>query len=110
VTSLETALRDQYPVFFSEYRRSKPALGTYFLFKEAQPWLLGLVIKESPTSLPKPRHLEQAMIHLMQAWPQLGIQALALGPLCPMPDWASLKPLVIHYLDLLPIPTTLYES
>lgn len=110
VNPLETRLRDRFPVFFSDYRRAKPALGELYLFRESTPLLLGMVIRESAASITRPRHVEQALLNLTQSWQREGFQSLAIAPFCPDPEWTSLKSLLYQYLDGLPIPVTIIES
>ena len=114
VNPLETALRDQFPVFYSDYRRlgRTGALipGEWWFFREAKPWLLGAVLRDGPNSSTRLRHLEQVLITLRRDWQREGLKSLAIAPLASGPEAAPIRALIVDYLKDGPIPVEFYEA
>jgi hypothetical protein len=114
VTPLETDLRDQFPVFFSEYRRqtrsSRLQPGALWYFRESQPILIGAMLKDAPSSPARLRHLEQALVSFRQEYQREGITSLAIAPLGSELEWPALYALLEEYLRPLPIAIEIYEA
>lgn len=114
VNPLETALRDQFPVFYSEYRRlgRNGALvpGEWWYFREATPWLIGAILRDGPNSSTRLRHLEQALITLRRDWQREGLKSLAIAPLGTEVELAPIRALMEDYLKDGPIPVEFYEE
>jgi len=114
VSPLETTLRDQYPVFYSEYRRlgrSKAlTAGQLWFFRDAAPWFVGALIRDAANSVSRIRHLEQALITLRRDWQREGLKSLAVAPLGDPTEWGTLKEVLQEYLSPLPIPILLYDE
>ena len=114
VNPLETALRDQFPVFYSEYRRlgRTGALvpGEWWFFREATPWLLGAVLRDGPNTSTRLRHLEQVLITLRRDWQREGLKSLAIAPLASGPEAAPIRALIVDYLKDGPFPVEFYEE
>ena len=114
VNPLETALRDQFPVFYSEYRRlgRSDALipGQWWFFRESTPWLVGAILRDSPNSSTRLRHLENILITLRRDWQREGLKSLAIAPLGTDIEQAPIRALVEDYLKNGPIPVEFYEQ
>src|ERR1041384_2765341 len=93
VTSLETDLRDQFPVFYSEYRRQtrneRLQPGDLWYFRESQPMLIGAMVKGAPSSPARLRHLEQVLVSIRQEYQREGITSIAIAPLGSELEWPA---------------------
>lgn len=112
VNPLETTLRDQHPVFFSEYRRMarNNALPTLWVFRESQPWFIGVVLRDSARGIVRLRLLEQALTTLRLEWQREGLESIAVAPLGDELEWPALKGLLEELLIYIPIPIFVYEE
>ena len=114
VTPLETSLRDTYPVFYSEFRRmGRGGLlreGQLWIFRDSTPWFAAMIIKDSGSSPPRLRHLEQALVNLRRDWQREQLRTLAIAPIGDELEWQSIRMLIRDYLNPLPIPVLLYEA
>lgn len=114
VTPLEIALRDQYPVFFSEYRRmarnSLLSGGKVWIFRESQPWFVGMVVRDSARGITRLRYVEQALTQLRLEWQREGLESIAIAPLGDEIEWPALRALLEELLIYLPIPIFIYET
>jgi hypothetical protein len=114
VNPLETLLRDQYPVLFSEYRRmgrnEEFTPGQVWFFKDSQPWFVGVMIRETANGVSRLRFLEQAMVTLGHTYQRESLRSLAVAPMGSDWEWVGLKAVLQEYLHPLPIPVFLYEA
>jgi hypothetical protein len=114
VTPFEARLYDLYPPAFATYRklcrdgRLKP--GMIWLWRESQPLLLFMVVRESPVGITRLRYVEGALLTLAREYPLYGIESLALVPLAPAIDWSGLEPVVSYWLQGLPLSVHLYHE
>jgi len=114
VSPLESTLRDQYPVFFSEYRRLGRAQawseGKLWFFRETRPWLLGAFVRGSADGVTRLRHVEQCFTTLRNTWRQEGILSLAIAPLGTAEEAKALFALAQDLLGNLPFPIYYYAE
>jgi hypothetical protein len=114
VTSLNTALHDRYPVFVSEYRKRGRANslppGTCWVWRDSQPWIVGLVVREAPQGATRPRYVETAMLNLFKNWQREGLHSLALMQLADQAEWPPLRVIVEQYLGEIDLPVMVYEN
>jgi|GEM_PF-1957665 len=112
--SYETILRTRFPVFFSDYQRSitKNTLqgGNLWLFRDATPWLLGMILQDNPNGAVRLRYLEQALLQLRRDWQVEGITSLAILPFADPLEWATHRQMIDESLGGLPISIFLYDS
>jgi hypothetical protein len=114
VHSLETLLRDQYPVLFSEYRRlgrnGEFTPGQVWFFKDSQPWFVGAMIRETANGVSRLRFLEQALVDFRHNYQRESLRSLAVAPMGSELEWLGLKTVLQEHLHPLPIPVFLYET
>jgi len=112
-TPFATTLHDRYPVFVSEYgKRGRAGTllpGSVWLWRDAQPWLVGLIVRETPHSPARLRFIEQAILALYRDWQREGLRGLALPRLADPPEWRAVRDMLGHYLDALPLHIVVYE-
>ncbi|NJL93424.1 MAG: hypothetical protein HC915_06695 [Anaerolineae bacterium] len=114
VNALETLLRDDQPVFFSEYRRlaraGKLRSGQHWVFREATPWLIAGVVRESAGGITRQRYIESIVLSLLRYWQDEQLTSLAIAPLCDEPEWEAVRGLLVDQLSALPLPVIVYTS
>jgi hypothetical protein len=114
ISPLFTAVQDRYPVFASDYRkRSRAGLlttGSVWVWREGQPWIVGLVVRETLQGAVRPRYVEAAMLYLHKNWQREELASLAVMRLAEHRDWPPLRQIVEQYLGPIPLPTTIYEE
>lgn len=113
-TPLYTALHDRYPVFVSEYhKRGRANLlvpGSMWIWREGTPWIVGLVVRETPQGATRLRYVESAMLNLLKNWQYEGITSLALMRLGDDQEWPHARQIVESYLAKMGLPATIYEA
>lgn len=114
VHPLETAMRDRYPVFYSEHRRLARQDfwqgGQLWFFRDATPLLVGAMVQDSANGVVKLRFLEQALISLRREYQEQGITSLAVAPMGDALEWSSLRALLVEHVTMLPIPIVIYQQ
>lgn len=112
VSSLYTTLQDRYPVFVSEYRKQARAglltPGHMWIWREGQPWLVGLVIREAPQGATRLRYVEAALLNLYKNWEHEGLQSLAIQQLAEDSEWPVVRRLIMDYLGEIKLPVSVY--
>jgi hypothetical protein len=114
VSPLFTTLSDRYPVFVSDYHRrcrgEALAPGDIWLWRDGQPWLMGMVVRETPHSATRLRYVEAALIHLYKNWEREGLSSLAIARLAEGSDWLPARGIIEYYLSGTDLPVTVYEN
>jgi hypothetical protein len=114
VTPLYTALQDRYPVFVSEYHKRGRAEhlspGGMWVWRESQPWLVGLIVQETPQGATRLRYVEAAMLNLSKNWEREGMRSLALMRLGDPTEWPGARAVLEEHLPRLPLPVIVYED
>jgi hypothetical protein len=114
VGALPTRLLDLYPAAFATYRkqclnrRIKP--GAFWIWRESQPALGFLVIRESSVGATRVRFVESVVMTLARDYRLHGLTSLALAPLGDPLEWDALRPVVDHWLSRCPLPVVVYEQ
>jgi hypothetical protein len=112
VTPFFTTIQDRYPVFVSEYRKRGRAErltpGDFWVWREGQPWLVGLVIRDTPQGPARLRYIETALLNLYKNWEREGLHSLALALTVDEIERPALHDLVARYLGTLPV--VVYEA
>lgn len=107
VAPLYTVLQDRYPVFISEHRkRGRTALippGTCWTWRESKPWLVALLVQDTPPGVIRLRHVEAAVLNLYKSWDYEGLRSLALMRLGDEADWPATREIITQYLNMLPV-------
>jgi len=113
-SALFTALHDRYPVFVSECRKQGRAgtlrPGTVWIWREAVPWVAGLVVRDTPQGATRLRYVEAAMLALYRNREQEGLLSLAVMRLGDSTEWPSVRRILEVYLGQLGLPAVIYED
>jgi hypothetical protein len=113
VSPLFAALGDRYPVFVSDCRRRGRSgglvPGSIWVWREATPWLAGMVVRESPHSATRLRYVEAALLNLCKNWQREGLHSLALMQFVESDEWHAMQELVVRHLESLAMPVVVYE-
>ncbi len=113
-TPFYTALHDRYPVFVSEYHKQGRAgqltPGRMWVWPDSRPWLVGLIVRETPQGAARLRFVETALLNLVRDWERAGLRSLALMRLGDEQDWPIIRGLVMDALAPLALPVTVYEA
>jgi hypothetical protein len=114
VTPFHTALHDRYPVFISECSKrghgSNLTPGAVWVWREAQPWLVGLVIQETPPGAVRLRYVETAMLNLYKDWEREGLHSLAIMRFGDDGEWPTVRAVLEDYLSRIALPVIVYEA
>jgi hypothetical protein len=114
VGAFEMRLFNLYPAAFATYRkqctsgRIKP--GALWLWRESQPFLGFMVIRESSVGATRQRYVENALMTLARDYRLYSLTSVAIAPLAGMEEWAALRPLMDSWLRSCPLPITVYEQ
>jgi hypothetical protein len=114
VSHLYITLQDRYPVFVSDYRKMAHAglltPGQLWIWREGQPWLVGMVIRESPQGAVRLRYVEAALLNLYQNWEREGLHSLAIMQLADDSEWSAIRGLIKDYLEGINLAVSVYEA
>lgn len=114
VNERETRLYDRYPTAFATYRKQcqsgRIQPGMLWLWRESQPGLLFMVVRESQVGMTRLRFVEQVVMTLARDYPLYGVTSLALVPLGSREEWPFLRPVVDYWLTMSGLPITIYEQ
>jgi hypothetical protein len=114
LSAFYTAIGDRYPVFVSEChkrgRASTLETGGVWVWNDGQPWLVGLVVRETAQGAARLRYVEAALLNLYQNWEREGLRSLALMRLADDIDWPPIRELIEQYLGPLALPVIVYEA
>lgn len=114
VSPVFNALQDRYPAFVSEFhkrgRAGRLEAGTYWLWRDSRPWLLALIVRETPSGSTRLRHVDAALLALVKDGPFEGLHSLAVLRLSDGPEWADMRDLLVRRLDQLGHPALLYDD
>jgi hypothetical protein len=114
VSPFFTALQDRFPVFISEFqkrgRADKLTPGDVWIWRENDPWLMALIVRETPQGATRLRYVEAAMLNLYKISLEEMIRSLALMRLVEGEEWPAAREVVSHYLNQMALQATIYES
>jgi hypothetical protein len=112
--ALETRLIDRYPTAFAAYRKAcragKVKTGTLWLWRETQPALGVMVVRESAGGTTRLRFLEAVVMTLARDYRREGLRSLAIAAPGAPSDWPTFKPIIDYWLRNCPLPVTVYEG
>jgi hypothetical protein len=112
--ALETLLLNRYPTVFAAYRKAcragKVRTGTLWLWRETQPALGVMVVRESAGGTTRLRYLEAVVMSLARDYRREGLHSLALAAPGTSADWPTLKPVIEYWLRDCPLPVIVYEQ
>lgn len=114
VSPFYTTLQDRYPVFVSDYqRRSRPDArppGSLWVWKQGRPWLVGMIVQESPQGATRLRYVEAAMLNLYKQWEHEGLRSLALMRFGDSGEWPAVRAVIEDYGSRIALPIVVYED
>jgi hypothetical protein len=110
---LETALFHQHPTAFASYtkgcRNQKFRAGDLWLWRESQPLLAFLIIRESSVGATRLRYVQSVMMHLARDYRLEGIKSLAIAPLGVSGEWDEIKLIIHTWLAHVTLPIIVYD-
>jgi hypothetical protein len=108
-----TALHDRYPAFMADYQKrghaGKLVPGDIWIWRESQPWLAGLIVRETPQGATRLRYVEAALLNLSKNWEREGIVSLAVMQFISAPDWTPIRALFDEYFGRSALQLMVYE-
>jgi len=108
------SLADRYPAALATFRKQaragRIAPGMLWLWREAQPGLGLLIVRERGGSATRPRFVEDAVQVIARDWQRLGLDRLALAPLGDALEWSGLRPVLDYWLGNCGLPIVVYET
>lgn len=114
VEPVYTALRDRHPVFVSEcHKRGRAGLldpGSIWIWREADPWIVGLVVRETVSGAARLRHVETAMLNLYKDWEREGVRSLALMRFDSADEWPGVRAIVQQYVAQMVLSVIFYDD
>ncbi len=111
---LTVRLFDLYPAAFASYRkfcasgRAKP--GTVWLWREAHPTLIFMIVRETGVGATRVRFVESALMTLARDYHLFGLSSIAIAPVGDRLEWPSIKPIADYWLRACPLPISIYET
>ncbi|GAB4575505.1 MAG: hypothetical protein Kow0077_27350 [Anaerolineae bacterium] len=113
-TALHTRLAYDYPAAFAAFRKHtrnngvKP--GTWWLWREATPWLGLLIVRETSSGASRLRYVEAAAQQLLMAASLEGVTRIALQMPGTPPEWPSLREPLDFWLKPARLQVVVYEG
>jgi hypothetical protein len=111
---LETLLLNRYPAAFAMYGRrcqsGRIVAGEYWIWRESQPCLAFLVVRNSSVSAARLRHVQMIALALARDYALAGIHSLALAPLAAGSEWPPVQLVLEESFARSALPVILYQS
>jgi hypothetical protein len=112
VEPLITALAATYPQVFASYRKQCHAgrivAGTYWIWRESQPKLMFMVVRDSPVGASRLRYVQAVALALARDYRQEGIKSLAIAPLGQLHERAEIEKILETWLGKMQV--TVYRE
>lgn len=113
VSELATQLMQVYPPAFATFgkqcRSGRIKAGSLWLWRETQPVLGFMVVRESAVGATRLRHVEAVLLKLVRDYRLENIQSIAFAPIGTSEEWLTLRPVVDYWLSSAPFPCVVYE-
>ncbi len=111
---LTLEFRGRYPAAFAAFRKQARAgnirAGTWWIWREATPWLALLVLREGNAGTTRLRYVEGIAQCIAQEWQQEGLRGLALARPGDPADWPAFRDVLLYWLGSSPLDIVIYES
>ncbi len=111
---LETVLHNLYPAAFATYgkqcRNDRIKTGTMWVWREGQPALGFMTVRESAVGATRLRYVESVLLTLVRDYRLQNIHSIAIAPLGSSEEWPALKPVLTYWLNQCPFPCVVYEQ
>jgi hypothetical protein len=112
--ALETELFHRYPAAFASYskqcRSGRIKTGQLWLWRESQPMLGFMVVRESSVGATRVRFVESVALNLARDYQRENIHSIAIAPPGSRDEWPHLKPVLEHWLGHAALPCFIYEQ
>ena len=109
----ETVLHDRHPAAFATYgkqcRNDRVKPGTLWLWRESQPTLGFMAVRETSVGATRLRYVEAILLELVRDYRLQNIQSVAFAPLGTSEEWPALRPVLSYWLKQAPFPCVVYE-
>lgn len=112
--ALETELLNRYPAAFASYskqcRSGRIKTGQLWIWRESQPMLGFMVVRESSVGATRVRFVESVALNLARDYQREGIHSIAIAPPGSREEWPNLKPVLELWLGRAALPCYVYEQ
>jgi hypothetical protein len=109
----ETLLLNHYPAAFATFgkncRGGKIKTGSLWIWRESQPALGFMVVRESSVGATRLRYVEAVALGLARDFRLEGILSIAIAPLGDSLEWPTFKPVLDYWLDQSALSCVVYE-
>lgn len=113
VNPLQATLQYRYPAAFAAFgkqcRAGRIAPGTLWIWREAQPWLGFMIVRESSVGPTRLRFVQQIALTLARDYQLDGIRSVAIASLCTPDERAGVHEILMQWLGKINLQVTLYE-
>jgi len=110
----ETHLLYQYPAAFATFGKScrseKIKTGSLWMWRESQPGLGFMVVRESSVGATRLRYVEAIVLGLARDFQREGIRSIAIAPLGDSLEWPTFKPVLDYWLGHSALSCVVYEK
>jgi hypothetical protein len=111
--ALETLLHTRYPAAFATYNKQCRAntikSGTLWLWRETQPMLGFLVVRDSSVGATRLRYVENIALTLARDFRRESLTSVAIAPFWDSVEWTTFKPIFDYWLGRSDLPCVIYE-
>lgn len=113
VNPLQTTLQYRYPAAFAAFgkqaRAGRITPGALWIWREAQPHLAFMVVRESPVGPTRLRFVQHVALTLARDFQLEGIKSVAIAGLCTPSELAPIREVLLQWFERISLPVTLYE-
>lgn len=112
VSALQTLLQYRYPAAFAAFgkqcRADRIHAGMLWVWREAQPYLGFMVVRESPVGPTRLRHVQQIALTLARDYRLEGLRSVAIAGLCSTDELPPLQAVLSEWFAASALEVTLY--
>jgi hypothetical protein len=113
VAPLQTTLQYRHPAAFAAFgkqaRAGRIPPGSLWVWREAQPYLGFLVVRETAVGATRLRYVQAAALTLARDYALEGFTSLAIASLCPPGELPPIREALAYWLDPGRLDVTLFE-
>ncbi|GAB4307970.1 MAG: hypothetical protein Kow00117_01240 [Phototrophicales bacterium] len=114
VSQLVTRLLNIYPAAFAAFKKQCRAgvikAGQYWIWRDAKPHLMFMVVRASPVGATRLRYVQSVMLSLARDYQREGIQDIAITALGSQYEWQEIKLIIETWLTRVTLPVMVYEE
>jgi len=112
VNSLQITLQYRYPAAFATFgkqaRAGRITPGTFWIWREAQPYLVFMIVRESPVGPTRLRFVQHIALTLARDFQLEGIKSVAIAGLCTPSELPPIRDLLTHWFESSSLPVVMY--